>query len=296
MEIPCGVWIDNTSSLVSPRTPCRSAATPSNFNGRSSCLQTPAALCSTPRSCRTRKVARTPSKTREETEPFDSLLESFVLELEQRDCSYSRSSKIHFGKDRLARFCSTASESSLFNSGAKSSNFDVNATYGQAENSARRNRQLHSSDEKFLLGIPIKLEDLFSDNESTELGKGQTNFFPRTCFVNLYYTIVVIQLWCIESSHRGSERNSEGVADHHSWLLTEADSCYEQNLKQKGVMGLLLNVLEQRQLKQRAERKFQKKIMTKCFTKVSYNNNIMWILNFSFRSITIAMLQYSILQ
>jgi hypothetical protein len=63
---------------VSPGTPTNATL------NKSSCS---AGGYGTPRSSRnrTRKVARTPSKQKEETEPFDSLLESFIQGLEDVD-------------------------------------------------------------------------------------------------------------------------------------------------------------------------------------------------------------------
>ena len=108
---------------MSPGTPRQSAtSTPRN----SSCLRTPD-------SSRTiiRKVARTPTEPREETEAFDSLLESFVLEHEL----------IGGSRD----FCTTA----------------IPGTELEGA--------VHSQHESLSLQtIVIKLEDLLSNNETGE--------------------------------------------------------------------------------------------------------------------------------
>lgn len=107
---------------VSPRTP-----TNTTFN-RSSCSGYGTTDSSRNR---TRKVARTPSRRREETDPFDSLLESFVQGLQDVD---------ERGVKTL--LTSTTLQSSRC---------------GTVECIKRATLQ-----------SPIKLEDLFSDNEIEE--------------------------------------------------------------------------------------------------------------------------------
>ena len=115
MDTPCGVRM----YPVSPGTP----------TSTSSCSQ-----CGTPGSYKTRKVARTPSKQREETEPFDSLLDSFVEGLQD----YS-------GDEGGVKVLPTSS--ALHNNGGSSSYCTVSCI------------------ERTVQQIPIKLEDLFSDSE-----------------------------------------------------------------------------------------------------------------------------------
>lgn len=50
--------------------------------------------------------------------------------------------------------------------------------------------------------------------------------------------------------------------------LAIASEHYSQNLRRRGVKGLVYNVVEQQQLRQRAELHFHKRTMAKYFTKV----------------------------
>ena len=107
--------------LVVPVSP----GTPTNTTpNRSSCSASGYGTPNSSRS-RTRKVARTPSKQREETEPFDSLLESFIQGLQDGD------------SDQGVKTLLTST--TLHN-----------------EESSRGRTVQHA---------PIKLEDLFSDSE-----------------------------------------------------------------------------------------------------------------------------------
>ena len=115
MDTPCGVRM----YPVSPGTPTNTSSY---------------SQCGTPGSYKTRKVARTPSKQREETEPFDSLLDSFVKGLQ--DYSSDEGSV----KTLLTY-------SALHNNGESSSYSTVSCI------------------ERTVQQIPIKLEDLFSDSE-----------------------------------------------------------------------------------------------------------------------------------
>ena len=74
MDSPIGVQI----IPVSPGTPTNTILDGSSCSAGG--YWTPGSARST-----TRKVARTPSKQREETEPFDSLLESFIQGLQDVD-------------------------------------------------------------------------------------------------------------------------------------------------------------------------------------------------------------------
>ena len=74
MDSPIGVQI----VPVSPGTPTNTILDGSSYSAGG--YGTPGSARST-----TRKVARTPSKQREETEPFDSLLESFIQGLQDVD-------------------------------------------------------------------------------------------------------------------------------------------------------------------------------------------------------------------
>ena len=83
-----------TMVLVSPNTPCQKQTLTSNTtNG--SYFQTPISSRT-----KTRKVSRTPSKPGEETDPFDSLLESFVLSSSEYGTRYcSRDYSICMAKE-----------------------------------------------------------------------------------------------------------------------------------------------------------------------------------------------------
>ena len=69
--------------------------------------------------------------------------------------------------------------------------------------------------------------------------------------------------------HKGGIRRTRAViSDCPDSLQAVAKWHYDQNLKLKGMMGLLHNIMEQRHLKLRAETYFRKKTLTKHFTKV----------------------------
>lgn len=129
METPRGRRIE-TMVLVSPATPhLRRTLTSNSTNGN--CFQTPISSRT-----KTRKVSRTPSKLGEETDPFDSLLESFVLsEHDRRNSSRDDSKYMAEGAEKKLLLPSTMQQN-----------------------------------------IVIRLEELLSDDESDGLRKGECTF------------------------------------------------------------------------------------------------------------------------
>ena len=126
MDIPSGLV---PLFPVSPVTPTNTILNTSSCSG-----------CGTPGSSRkrTRKVARTPSKQREETEPFDSLLDSFVQGLQ--NCSSDV-------RDERGVPNTLLTSTALHNN-------DGCDSYRAVSSIERTTQQ-----------IPIKLEDLFSESD-----------------------------------------------------------------------------------------------------------------------------------
>ena len=98
-----------------------------------------------------RKVARTPSKQRETTELFDSLLESFILDLQA-----SGESSAHDGP--LSSLSRSACRPSAGGEGCTHSFHDLEKTASSQK----------FDDSMFSHSLPIKLEDLLSDSDSNE--------------------------------------------------------------------------------------------------------------------------------
>lgn len=215
-----GALVDKQVLISSETTTHR---TPTN-----SCCQSPGSSRST-----TRKVARSCSKQKEETELFDSLLESFVQKLQD----YSN--------------CDEEGVKSLLPSPV------VHTTHGRSyyefNTAASPETNMHCHGKTNLLqNVAIKLEDLLSDSESTEREHDQ---HPHTHCTR--------QTLNTKSPHSGRIYRRE---ERH--LLQSAGQHYNQTLQWKGMKGLVYNVIGQRQLKLRAERNVDKQILKKYFIKV----------------------------
>ena len=149
MEIARALLLNRTV-LLSPQTP-RHSPTPTNDG---SFLQTPT-------SSRRRKVARTPSKLKsEETETFDSLLESFVLELQDDSRTAGYGEDLHL-------------VTSTFSTAASLSGYGSHRDESHSNTGSSRFNEVPDGQTTFLHSTPIKLEELFSDCESTDIGEGE---------------------------------------------------------------------------------------------------------------------------
>ena len=110
-----------------------------------------------------RKVARTPSKQRETTELFDSLLESFILDLQDHG-PLGESSAHDRPLSSLPEPSRSACDPSTGGEGCMHSFHDLKKTA----------RSQKFDDSMFSHSLPIKLEDLLSDSDSNESqDKGQ---------------------------------------------------------------------------------------------------------------------------
>lgn len=124
---------------VSPGTPTNTTS------DRSSCSAGGYGTPGSFRTCRTRKLARTPTKQREETELFDSLLESFVQGL-------------HDVEERGVNAFILTSTTLHNEESSRCSTLTIKCAEGAVP----------------VQNIPIKLEDLLSDSEAVSERKEGT--------------------------------------------------------------------------------------------------------------------------